>query len=342
MRNAEQTLHPLIDHYMNISRHDKAAELIRQALADDPLNDRLHYQAAVACYHLDQYPKARKHLQQAYQSGFPPVQVHHLEGMMYADEEQWSLAEDHYLAALHTHPHAASVLASYASLLIRLGHREQGLEMLAEARRIDPGNIQVIKHSLYYEVARNLEQKQMINLEQLVKHENNKSALSVELGIKEYYSGNYKLAKKHFREAYISNPTNSQLLKNVQIVERKTNIFLLPHHLSERIGGLPFLWFWITAILLTAYPFASTAIRWPLYAVGGLIAYLFTANYAVRIYYNAKDTNTSFFKQLFSLTSLLVLAVLLAGIFLSLFMLNPLFAIAGFFGARYFSKKTSK
>ncbi|EFM09956.1 TPR repeat-containing protein [Paenibacillus curdlanolyticus YK9] len=342
MDHSQQNVHHLIDHYMSISHYRRASELIYLALAEDPLDAHLHYQAALAYFHLNEHETSRTHLQQAYQSGYPPIDVHYLLGIIYASEKQWSLAEECYLAALAIHSNAVNVLASYASLLIKVGQRERGLELLAEARRIDPNNTNVLKHSLYYDIARNHDHSKMMHLEKLVTHQDDESALLVELGIKEFYSGNYKLARSHFREAYIKNPTNESLLRNVRIAERKANALLFPYHLADRIGGMPFLWFWITVAVLGSYPFVSPSVHWPFYAAIGFMLYLIFANVVVQVYYEAKDTNRSFLKTMFgSPTSIRVLG-LLAGILFSIATLNPLVGLIFIFGSRLIANKMTK
>lgn len=290
----QKQLIPMIDHYLDIKRYQQALDLIYEGLAEQPENSYLHYQAARALYHLDEYRQAEEHLHSAFKFGYSPVEIHYLLGHIYSDQENWQLSERAYISALHVSPNNARVMASYGALLMKVGQWKHGREVMNEAQRLSPNDPEVLRHHIYYDIARNHNNSRIMHLEKYINRADNQVSALLQLGINDYYKGNYKSAKEHFREAYVKNPTDKNLLNNVRLLEYKANPLLFPITISDKIGGMPFLWFWVVILLLSVYPFQESSMNYGIIGVIVLSAYIYLARIIVNLHQDALDSNDTY------------------------------------------------
>jgi tetratricopeptide (TPR) repeat protein len=290
----------MIDHYIQIARYEKAIELINQGLSQNPENAYLQYKLGFVHYLQKRYVEAETNLQLAYTYGYNPEQVQVILGNVYTELEKWHEAEACYLEALRMDPMDASTHAYYAELLIKVGKRERGLELLKEAERLSPNHPEVIRYRLYEQIAGNNDNGQMIMLEKYLNHENNQVNGLLQLGFSEYYRGNYQLAKEHFREAFLLNPTNLSILNNLRLAEWKTNPLIFPLAMSDKIGGLPFVLLYIIIIMQCVGLIDPQSFIHLIWILIGVFIYVIFAKSLVNIIQNAKDTNAGFWKSMFT------------------------------------------
>ncbi|MCD1257323.1 tetratricopeptide repeat protein [Paenibacillus athensensis] len=287
---------PAIEHYLHIKRYPRALELIDQGLAEQPQHAELHFLAARAYYCLDEWEEAETHLQEAFKLGYPPTEIHYLSGHMYTESGQWSKAERAFLDGLHLSPNNPRLHAAYGALLIQTGHRPQGLALIRQAERLDPEDPEVLRHRLYGEIARNHNQTKLLTLHKYMQNSTDQSNALIQMGLTAHFSGDHRTAKEHFRDAYAMNPTNSRMLDNLRLLEYRANPLLFPLSLSDKIGGIPFLWLTLACCLLILHPF------YPKVAYGGLIGaaalalYLYLAKAAVLIHQDARDSSLPYWQ----------------------------------------------
>jgi len=254
-------------------------------------------------------------------------------GHIYAEKEQWVLAERAYLAALEECPNSARLHAAYGALLIRTGEWKHGLRMLNQAERLDPHDSEVLRHRLYYNIARNDNNSNMMTLEKYMRFEDDQASSLTQMGIAEYYRGNYRAAKEHFRQAYLSNPANRSLLRNVRLLEFQANPLLFPISWSDKIGGLPFLWFWVAMLVLLLYPYNEKFLSWGITGFILLSVYIYLAKSLVLIHQEALDSGMPYWKTVFKSTvnrKILADGMLVLGIML-LFVSGPIGMIIAIF-----------
>lgn len=291
-----RNLIPMIEHYLDMRRYEQARALVHEGLADNPESARLHYLAGRVDYCLDEYEQAEEHLRLAFQYGYPTIDIHYMFGLIYAEKEQWALAERAFLTALEENPNHARLHAAYGALLIQTGEWKHGLRMLNRAERLDPNDPEVLRHRLYYDIARNDNNSNMITLEKYLKSEGDQTASQAQMGITEYYRGNYRAAREHFRQAYLSDPANKAMLNNVRLLEFQANPFLFPINWSDKIGGLPFLWFWVTLIVLILSPFDKKFLGWGIIGFAILGIYIYLAKSFVLIHQEALDSGLTYWR----------------------------------------------
>lgn len=340
MELSQRNLIPMIEHYLDIQRFEQAKALVHEGLAENPESAELHYLAGRVQYYLDEYEQAEEHLQLAFKYGYSIVNVQYILGHIYAEKEQWVQAELAYLAALEEDPNNARLHASYGALLIRTGEREHGLRMLNEAEKLDPNDPVVLRHRLYYDIARNDNKHNMITLEKYMKLEDNQTAKLTQLGFSEYFKGNYRTAREHMRQAYLANPANRTSLSNVRFLEYEANPLLYPIKWSDRIGGLPFIWFWITMLVFLLYPYNEQFLSWGIISVILISIYIYLANSLVIIHQRVLDSGLPYWKAIGNRNVIKVVAVFALvplGI-MSLFFAGPLGLIAAYFIIKWLLK----
>jgi|GEM_PF-3290032 len=281
---------PAIEHYLDIKRYPKALELVHQGLAEQPQEAQLHYLAGRIHYCLDQWAEAEAHLQQAFKLGYSPTEVHYLFGHIYTESGQWSQAERACLAGLDLSPNNPRLHAAYGALLIQTGHRQQGLALIRQAERLDPEDPEVLRHRLYWDIAENHNNTKLLTLEKYMQNSPDQSSALIQMGLTAHFSGDHKTAKAHFRDAFAMNPTNPRLLDNLRLLEYRANPLLFPLSLSDKIGGIPFLWWAIACCLLLLHPFYAKAAYVGIAGVIALGLYLYLAKAAVLIHQDARDS----------------------------------------------------
>lgn len=332
MEQTVRGLMPIIEHYLDIRRYDSALSHIREGLAEQPTNARLHYLAGRAYYGLDRYPEASASLREAFQYGHPGADIHYLLGLVHTEQKNWLKAERSFLDALGEAPHSPRILAAYGALLIKMGHRGRGLVILNEARRIDPNETEVLRHELYYNIARNHDNGQMMSLEKYIQNADDACGKLLQMGMHAYYRRDYKRAKEHFREAYLMEPTNEQLLNNLRHLEYKTNPLLFPIRLADKIGGMPFFWFWAAVLLLAIAPYSKQTLLWGGISAAILCIYLYFAKIAALAHQEALNAGSPYLGALFRSPYLLKLGLLLLAVLL---IPVPILAMAAFVASRW-------
>ncbi|BBI30886.1 tetratricopeptide repeat protein [Cohnella abietis] len=343
MELQQRKLLPMIEHYLDIKRYDQAKVLVHEGLAESPEDAHLHFLAGRVYYLLDEYDQAEEHLRFAFRYGYDFVAVQYMFGHIYLEKEQWALSECAYLAALEKSPNNARLHAAYGALLIQTGEWKQGLHMLNQAEKLDPNDSEVLRHRLYYDIAGNHNNSNMITLEKYMRFEDDQTASLSQMGITEYYRGNYRAAREHFRQAYLSNPADKSLLRNVRLLENQANPLLFPISWSDKIGGMPFLWFWVTLLVLFLYPYNDNFLGWGITGFIFLGVYIYLAKSLVLIHQEALDSGLSYWKALLNSNVKRKIAadgILLLGVML-IFVSGPFGMIIAFYVRKALLKNTN-
>jgi tetratricopeptide (TPR) repeat protein len=288
----------LIEHYIQISRYDKAIELLNQGLSQNPHDAFYHYKFGLVYYLKREYVKAENHLQSAFTYGYNSEEVQALLGKVFTELEEWIEAEACFLEALRINPMDPNINTCYADLLMKVGKRERGLELLKEAERLNPNHPEVIRYRLYEQIAKNNNNGQMIMLEKYLNNESSQVNGLLQLGFSEYYRGNYRLAKEHFREAFLQDPTNPIILNNLRLAEWNSNPLIIPLALTDKIGGLPFALLYVIIILQFVGLIDSQSFTYLIWILIGVLVYVIFAKSLVNITQKARDSNEGFWKAI--------------------------------------------
>lgn len=229
-------------HYIRIHRYEKANHLINSLLSQSPLDAQLLYHKAYCHFQLDEHDEAIECCLEALNAGFSLEDGNELLGLIYMDLDEYVKAEQFFLEVLRLNPQNVVVLAKYSSIMLNTGHEEKAKKLLDEALRLDPENEFALHYSFIYFLAKNKKMEQMDALIKYLEVSETDVRKYLNLGVMEYFKGNYKEAREQFRQAYLLDPTNNNLLELLDMVNRQSHILYLPQRVIEKVGGPAVVW----------------------------------------------------------------------------------------------------
>lgn len=241
-------------HYINIRRFSHAKDKLFDLLSQNPNDGKLLYLSATCFFALDNHDEAIRYCKQALESGFPAESCNYLLGKIYTGLKRYAEAEKCFLEALRIDPQDADVIAAYGYLMLKTGIDKKAEQLLNEARRIDPDSTEVLRYCFYYYIAKNKGKERLMIMERYLQVSDDEVSKLVKIGLSEILNGNYKSARESFRQAYLLDPQNKDLLTLLEEVNTDSNIIFAPLRLIEKVGGPAVLWvsFIITALILRA------------------------------------------------------------------------------------------
>jgi tetratricopeptide (TPR) repeat protein len=98
------------------------------------------FQAAVAQYDAGHFPQAAAQLESLVRDAPESFEVHELLGLVYSEESQDALANQHLERAVHLKPDSAAARTNLAANLVRMGKPEDAQEQLKKAVALEPRN----------------------------------------------------------------------------------------------------------------------------------------------------------------------------------------------------------
>ncbi len=242
-----------ITHYLQINRYQKAKELILSNLSHCPNNEKLLFMIAHTNYHLNEYKEAIDNCFDALNNGYTAEYVHGLLGDVYFKTNQYEKAETAYLESLSLKPNNPEVLASYGYLMFITGNEDKGHQLLNEAVRISPENEVVLHYIFYYYLAKGKKMQQLETLEKYMHSSDQEISKLMKIGITEIFKGKYKSAREHLRQAYLLDPTNEDILRLLNDVDRKSHFLFFPHRIVNKLGGAATIYIIFMLIILLLY-----------------------------------------------------------------------------------------
>lgn len=229
-------------HYITIKRYNLAKDKIFSGLSEYPNDGMLLYLMSLCSFRLDKYDEALDYCKQALENNYGVVECYELLGRINAALGKYDKAEEYYLEALSINPQSAKIIACYALIMLRTGFKEKGIKLLEEARRINPDDKDVLNASFYYYLITKKKRERLKVLERYLDVSDDEISKLARVGLNDLYLGNYKSAKENFRQAFVLEPTNNNLLLTIQQLEIKTNLFFLPLRLVNKVGGPAVIW----------------------------------------------------------------------------------------------------
>lgn len=229
-------------HYIRIHRYEKANYLINSLLSESPLDAQLLFHKAYCHFQLDEHNEAIEYCMEALNAGFSIEGCNELLGLIYMELDEYVKAEQLFLEVLRLNPQNVDVLAKYSSIMLNTGHEEKAKKLLDEALRLDPENELALHYSFIYFLAKNKKMEQMEALIKYLEVSNTEVRKYLNLGVMEYFKGNYKEAREQFRQAFLLDPTNNNLLELLDMVNRQSHILYLPQRAIEKVGGPAVVW----------------------------------------------------------------------------------------------------
>lgn len=238
-----------IEHYFIIDKYDRVIELGREALEENYRDRKLWYMLGYSNYQLEHYAEAEEQLIEAMNLGFDKEIVFYMLGHLYMDTKRWKESEDAFLETLRINPNNAEAHAGYAKLMRKTGHRKKSKELLKKAIELDPMNGYVLRLYFQMEVVNNKDHSERFQvLEKYLESGDSEISKHIQLGLHASFRGKMKEAREHYREAYLLNPENKELLEILEDMEVNAHPLLAPNRLMGRIGGP--VGFWLLFMVL--------------------------------------------------------------------------------------------
>lgn len=239
-----------IQHYFNIDKFDRVVELAKDALQEHNQNEMLWFMLGYSNFQLDNYFEAEEQLIESMNLGYDKEVVFRVLGHTYMEMGQLKEAEDVFLETLRLNPNNAEAHASYAYLMKKTGHRKKAKQLLKKAMELDPSNSYVLRMYYQMEVMNSNDDLERIQvLEKYMQSGDSEISKHIQLGVTAIFRGKMKEARTHFRQAYLLNPENKELLEALEAMEIAAHPLLAPNRLIDRFGGPAVFWILYVAII---------------------------------------------------------------------------------------------
>jgi tetratricopeptide (TPR) repeat protein len=248
----------LIEHYLEMRRFDKVLELVGNQLAEEPEGSRWHYLMGATLYHVDRYDDAEQHLHRAMVLGFDAASVYEMLGHLLHETKRLVEAEQAFLEVLRLNPNHARVHGAYAALLKKTGHNRKADELMKEALRLDPDDPEVLRYRYMFGIAKSDRAEQIEAIERYMQAADSEVSIQMQLGLGALFRNDTRVAREHFREAFLMDPTNKQLADLMVSMDQVQHVLHAPIRWVDRIGGPVVVWIAGVGSIL-----GTQALGWP-------------------------------------------------------------------------------
>lgn len=275
-QDIENALHE-VSIYIDMHRYEQALDKLKTILSYNPTHGRALYLTALCYTNTGYNDEALELCTESLQNGFSAEDCYYLMGSIYKDRNQFAKAEEHYLACLHINPLKASAISSYALLMLKTGHKKKAKKLIDEAMKIDPSNEIVLHNVFIYCIYSGNKKAQTDSLQKYVNNTSNDVWKLISIGTYNKHNKKYTLARENFREAFLLDPTNYDLLSLLEEMDILTHWFFFPYRLIQKAGGtgVVFLGFVLVIIIgCTFIPPALTKIIIWLFLLFNIYGYL--------------------------------------------------------------------
>ncbi|WP_036130316.1 hypothetical protein [Lysinibacillus sphaericus] len=242
MNEYEETSFEVIEHYFDIGKYNQVIELVKEELQDHIENSMLWYMLGYSNYTIDEFDDAEEQLHEAMRLGHDEEIVFYVLGHLYMETEKWQEAEASFLEVLCLNPNDAETHASYAVLMKKTGHRKKAKLLIEKALELDPENAYVLRKHFTLEGVHGDKQQQVLALEQYMNSADSELAKLLHLGNNASFRHNDKEAKEYYRQAYLLQPEDKNLLSILEEMEFSGHPLLALNRIIERFGGAPVFW----------------------------------------------------------------------------------------------------
>jgi tetratricopeptide (TPR) repeat protein len=227
----------VIQHFFEMGRYEEAVPSIEKLFELDPFDADAFYYMACVYFSRSDYPTSRKMCEQALYYGYDAAQCYYFIGIIFEEEKNYKEAEKAYLSALELEPENGDVYASYGFLMLKAGFEEKSLSLLEEAKRLAPESERVNQVILDYYFAKSDQQQQMIYIHNLMDSAGSETQKLVNLALFHALKNEDMKAREYFRQAFLLEPTNTNLLEALKEYDGLTHPVFFPQRLIKKAGG---------------------------------------------------------------------------------------------------------
>jgi tetratricopeptide (TPR) repeat protein len=235
-------------YYYEIGRHEQARAIFLELLPHAPDDGMLLYYLASCAFQLDETDEADRFVREALRTGCDGELAHSLLGAICMRKEAYVEAEECLLHALSLNPQNAGVMAQYAFLMLKTGYEEKARRLMREALRLDPENETVLHYHFFFQRAFDEKAGQEQTIRQYMHVAESDVDKLTKLGLAALDRENYREARECFRQAFLLDPTNRDLLRVLEEVDRVSHPIFFPNRLMQKTGG-PVVW-WLGFLAL--------------------------------------------------------------------------------------------
>ncbi len=210
----------LLQRLVGSGQWDRALEVSRDWLNEDPASTLAHYTAGQSLVHLRQYPQAKEHLLKALEGGPRGSFTHRLLSIVYFHLKDHAKAEDHIQQALALNPNDPLHWYHLAWMRYQCGSPETAVKHIRRSLELQPNDANALNLLALCEGRRGPEQLAQYLRALEVDPENE----SVHNNLGTYYldvDGNYPAAEESFRRALSIDPSSKTAQKNLFLVLRR-------------------------------------------------------------------------------------------------------------------------
>ena len=233
----------LIEHYFFLNRFEQAKALLPQALEEEPENAYLWYMLGYSNYALEKFDDAEQQFLEALRLGLDTEAVFYILGRLYLSTERWQESEEMFLETLRLNPNNTEAHAYYALLMKKTGNKKKAKLLINKALEIDPENAEALRLHFYIEGVNESRKEQMLTLERYLNSGDSEMTKLLQLGIDAVFRNKVKEAKEYFRQAYLLNPEEKELLEILKDYEVASHPLLAPNRMADKLGGPVGTWF---------------------------------------------------------------------------------------------------
>ena len=233
----------LIEHYFYLNRFEQASALLPEALEEEPENAYLWFLLGYSSYALDLYEEAEEQLLEALRLGAAEEEVLYTLGRAYLETERWQESEEMFLETLRVNPQNAEAHAYYALLMKKTGNKKKAKSLLEKALELEPENPHALRLHFFIEGTNESSKEQVLKLEQYMNSADSEIAKLIRLGMNALFHNNMKEAKEYFRQAYLLQPDNEDLLKTLEELDIASHPLLAHNKIINKLGGPAGVWF---------------------------------------------------------------------------------------------------
>ncbi|MEJ8544518.1 tetratricopeptide repeat protein [Brevibacillus borstelensis] len=233
-------------HLYQMGRYEQAKEKFMPFLARSQEDGQLLFFVAYCSFKLDQLDEAETFAREALRVGYFGEEVYSLLGIICKAKGAYAEAEEFFLTGLSHNPQDGDLLAQYAYLMLVTGYEEKAKLLMAEAMRIDPESEVVLHYHYHFLRAYDEVEAQQETIRKYNEIAGSDVDKLLKMGLAALDRGHYREARECYRQAYLMDPGNKQLLQAIEEIDEIIHPVFLPNRLLHKTGG-PVIW-WICFI----------------------------------------------------------------------------------------------
>ncbi|MBC6973551.1 tetratricopeptide repeat protein [Bacillus sp. Xin] len=229
-------------HYYGIGHIETAQQKLETLLSYNPQHAEALYNLGCCYADSEQYDEAKELCILALQHGYKPEEVYYTLGHIYTYTNELEKAEQSFLNVLYSDPSHAQAMAKYAFILLKTGHIEKAKQLIQKAVEINPNHPTVLHYQFVLLLAIGTKQEIEKSLKDNYYGSNNEVHFLVQLGIHAATRKRYREAYKYYRQAFLLEPNNKELLEILEEAEELIHPIFFPNVLVDKVGGPLIFW----------------------------------------------------------------------------------------------------